>query len=100
MNNKCEGCELYENGYCTKRRKNGTANPSTRDWLSRDKYDEPLNFISVERMCCQSSIFGNEYIGLTQSDIDRIKNGEIIHIPGEYGTFIGFINGDNNNNPK
>lgn len=90
-NEKCKGCDLYTNGSCTKWRKNGKAKPSTRDWLIRDEYDEPMNFIPVERMCRKGSIFGNEYIGLTQNDIVRLKNGEIIHIPGEYGTFIGFI---------
>lgn len=88
---KCEGCDLYINKSCTKYRKNGKCEPSTRDWLNRSEYDEPMNFIPVEHMCRESSIFGNEFIGLTQSDIDRIKNGEVIHIPGEYGTFIGFI---------
>ena len=90
-NKKCEGCDLYVNGFCTKLLKNGKCEPSTRDWLIRDQYDEPMNFISVDEMCRKESIFGNEYIGLTQENIDRLKNGEVIHIPGEYGTFIGFI---------
>lgn len=30
-------------------------------------------------------------ICLTSDDIERIKNGEILHIPGEYGTFIGLV---------
>lgn len=89
-NKKCQGCELYNNGSCTKYRKNGKAEPSTRDWLTRDEDD--MSFIPVERMCRNGSIFGNNYIGLTQTDIERIQSGEIIHIPGEYGTFIGFIN--------
>ena len=95
-NEKCKGCDLYENRSCRKFRKNGACNPSTRNWLIREDYDEPMEFISVDRMCRKSSIFGNEYIGLTQSDIDRLKNGEVIHIPGEYGTFIGFITEDKN----
>lgn len=90
-NEKCQGCDLYENGHCTKWRKNGKAEPSTRDWLTRDQYEGEMSFIPVERMCREGSIFGNEYIGLTQTDIERIQSGEIIHIPGEYGTFIGFI---------
>lgn len=90
-NEKCQGCDLYENGSCRKFRKNGRCEISTRKWLIREKYDEPMNFISVERMCRMQSIFGNEFIGLSTSDIERLKNGEIIHIGGEYGTFIGFI---------
>lgn len=92
MNEKCEGCDLYENGHCTKWRNNGKAEPSTRDWFA-EYADDDMNFISVDRMCRKGSIFGNDYIGLTQTDIERLRNGEVIHIPGEYGTFIGFIEG-------
>lgn len=92
MSNKiCEGCDLYKKGHCTKWRENGECKPSTRNWLTRDQYEGDMSFISVDRMCRNSSIFGNEFIGLTQTDIERIQSGEIIHIPGEYGTFIGFI---------
>lgn len=35
---KCEGCNLYVNGHCTKFRQNGKAKPSTREWL--DEYGE------------------------------------------------------------
>lgn len=90
-NDLCIGCDLYSNGYCQKFRKNSKADPSDRSWFIRQDYEEPLNFISVDKMCRKSSIFGNEYIGLTQKDIERLKNGEVIHIAGEYGTFIGFV---------
>lgn len=83
---KCEGCDLYTNGYCTKFRQNGKAKPSTREWL--DEYGE---LIPEYRMCRKSSIFGNVYVGITLDDIERIKNGEILHISGEYGTFIGLV---------
>ena len=87
---KCEGCDLYENGHCRKFRENGKAEPSNRDWLDYLDYSE-VDYISEYRMCRKSSIFGNDYIGLTLDDIERIKNGEILHIPGEYGIFIGII---------
>lgn len=90
--NKCIGCDLYEDGRCTKWRDAQTPNVSTMEWFI--EYEEEKQFIPVERMCRNGSIFGNEYIGLTQGDIDRLKNGEIIHVPGEYGKFIGFINED------
>ena len=47
--------------------------------------------VSKDRMCRKSNIFGNDYVGITLDDIERIKNGEILHISGEYGTFIGFV---------
>ena len=94
MNEKCEGCDLYKNGHCTKWRNNGEAKPSTRDWLETyNKHDKEAGFISVDRMCRKGSIFGNFYIGLTRTDIERIQAGEIIHIPDEYGMFIGFVEG-------
>ena len=88
-------CDLCNGkGNCTKYSGNHKCKPSTKDWFADGVYGENLNFIPVDTMCRKGSIFGNEYIALTQKDIDRIKNGEIIHIPGEYGTFIGFIEGE------
>lgn len=93
-NKRCEGCELYIDKRCIKWRKNGVCKPSTRDWLIRGKNDMPMEFIPVERICRKASIFGNKFVGLTQNDIDRLKNGEVIFIGGEYGTFIGFLPGE------
>lgn len=90
--NKCEGCDLYINGYCAKYGENGRAWASNRDWLDPYKsIDTEAGFISEYRICRKSSIFGNDYVGITLDDIERIKNGEILHIPGEYGTFIGLV---------
>lgn len=88
---KCEGCDLYRNGYCVKYKNNGKAEPSTREWLYEDLDITELEFIHEDRMCRKSSIFGNDYVGITLDDIERIKNGEILHISGEYGTFIGLV---------
>ena len=88
---KCNSCDLYKDGHCTKFRKNGKCEPSTSEWLIRDEYDTPMEYIPTDKMCRYGSIFGNDYIGLSQNDIDRIKNGEVIYISGEYGIFIGFI---------
>lgn len=81
-------CDLYKHGYCTKYRKDGKCQTLGRDYLDSI---EQLNgsFITVDQMCRNCSIFGNFFIGLTLEDIERIKNGEIVHIPDEYGIFIG-----------
>ena len=84
---KCEGCDLYVDGHCKKFRQNSKAEPSDRTWL--DALDEDSEFISEYRICRKTIIFGNNYVGITLDDIERIKNGEILHISGEYGTFIG-----------
>ena len=91
-NVKCEGCDLYINESCIKYRncKNGEAILSTNDMFTLVDNDKPHEFIPVERVCRKASIFGNLFVRLTQDDIDRLRNGEIIHIGGEYGTFISF----------
>ena len=95
---KCDGCDLYVDGRCKKYGDNGKAWASNRHWLDRYKsIDEDAGFISENRICRKSSIFGNEYIGITLDDIERIKNGEILHIPGEYGTFIGLADKEKEN---
>ena len=48
--NKCEGCDLYRNGYCVKYKKNGKAESSTREWLYEDLGITELEFISEDRM--------------------------------------------------
>ena len=91
-NEKCIGCALYSpDGRCIKLRKNGKCNPSTAEWFVPDKYDEPKRFIPIDRMCRYGSIFGNDYIGLTLDDIERLKNGEVIFVSGEYGIFVGMM---------
>ena len=87
---KCQGCDLYKNGHCTKWSKNCSAQPSTIKWFTDDPI-EKLEFTSVDRVCRKSSIFGNYYIAITQSDIDRLKNGEVGYILDEYGTFICLV---------
>ena len=83
MNKLCEGCDLLGERGCRAKLK-----PSTKDWFNSE-YNTDKEFISVNRMCRKQSLFGNEWVGLTLNDIERLKNGEIIFIPGEYGTFIG-----------
>lgn len=76
--NSCGRCEKFDS-----RRK---CRPSTRSW-----FDETIeHFIPFDRVCEESSIFGNDYIMLTDDDLDRLKKGEIAHVSGEYGIFIGY----------
>ena len=89
-NASCVGCDLYIGNRCIKFSRDDRCDPSTRDWLSGDS---DVEFITVDRMCRKASIFGNDFIGLTSEDIERLKTGEIIHISGEYGIFIGFYEG-------
>ena len=85
MNTECQGCRFFENEHCKKWRKNGKCDISSRKW-----FDEEFEFTVANRMCESSSIFGNYYIGVSQEDIDRLKSGEVIHIGGEYGIYIGY----------
>lgn len=87
-NDICINCDLYKDGYCTKYREAGECEPLSRDYLDSIERLKG-SFITVDQMCSECSIFGNFFIGLTLEDIERIKNGEIVHIPDEYGMFIG-----------
>lgn len=87
-------CDLYRNGKCAKllNTRKPECQVSNREWLdSLEYYDDMASFISVSDMCRRASIFGNDYIGLTIDDINRILNGEVLHISGEYGIFIGLL---------
>lgn len=86
---KCEDCDLFDDGYCTKFKLTGKCELGSREWLESEG-----EFIPIEKMCRESSMFGNYYIGLTKNDIERIQKGEVKHMPGEYGLFIGFIDED------
>lgn len=95
---ECHGCDLYtDDGHCRKYRKNGKCVPSTKDWLNPGPYDEPLKFIPINRMCRHSSIFGTDYIGLTDEDIERLKNGEVAYLSGECEIFIGYVEKEKGN---
>ena len=86
--NNCDLCNPH--GKCEKYRHNRKCVPSTDEWLY-EEYPNRREYISVNQMCRAGSIFGNDYIGLTEDDISKLRDGEIIHVPGEYGIFIGII---------
>lgn len=95
-NEQCVGCDLYKDGHCTKYRANGAANPSSKEWFTENvssgcHLDASDAFIPVNRVCRHSSIFGNYYFGITDEDIERLKNGEVMALVNEYGIFIGYV---------
>lgn len=85
----CEGCRFFDYPHCKKWEKEGKCDISSLEW-----FNEPFDFVKINRVCCEGSVFGNYHIGITQSDIDRLKKGEIIHIGDEYGIFIGYKHPD------
>ena len=80
-------CEYYCDGLCKKFHSKQYCRPSLTSIFD----DYPDEFISKDKMCEKASIFGNYYIGLTKDDIKKLLSGEIAHIGGEYGIFIGYI---------
>lgn len=82
---------LTKNKRCSKVDERCACKPSSHDWLD----EPPDEFMPANQMCAKSSIFGNNYICLTDADIERLKNGEIAHTRGEYGIFIGYKEKDN-----
>lgn len=65
---KHKGCYCDGNGY-----------------LSPDEVVEPID---KKDMCKKSSLFGNFYIGLTDEQIEALKNGAVFVSYGEYNFYI------------
>lgn len=70
-------------GHCSKR--NGEhCKPSDKSYC-----DEEVLMIDVGQMCRHSSIFGNTYSFITNSQLEELKSGKAIYInDGEYCHFI------------
>lgn len=81
-------CKFYKNGYCDKCiAKQDKCEPSDTSW-----FDESPKFVSMDRMCENSSIFGNVYAKVTKDDLARLLNGEVIKLGAEeYNVFIGYV---------
>lgn len=87
MAKNCEGCRFYGAQHCTKYRKNGKCEPSSKKWLN-----EELTICHIDRMCELSTIFGNAYVAVTDDDIEKLKRGEALHFEcAEYGIFLGYV---------
>lgn len=79
-----ECCYKSADGHCTKWRSNGKCEPSTVNWC-----DEPVDMIEVDRMCENSSIFGNTYNFITEEQLNELRAGKAIWVgDGEYCHFI------------
>lgn len=90
--NPCTKCDLYEDGLCRKWRLEGSKpKPFERDIFSSPDEADIKEFIPIEKACRRSSIYGYNIIGLTDEDIERLKNGEVVHVSGEYSTFVGYV---------
>ena len=58
--------------------------PSTIEWC-----DDPVCIIDEDRMCRDSSIYGNTYSYITLEQIDDLMDGKVAMIDdGEYKHFI------------
>lgn len=44
----------------------------------------------MEEVCRKCSIFGNDYILLTDKDIEVLKSGKVLYLMDEYGTFLAY----------
>lgn len=83
-------CKLYKDGNCDKWITKHKCKPSDISWL-----DEHPEFVSVDRMCENASIFGNVYAKVTKEDLARLLNGEVIKLEAEeYTVFIGYVEED------
>lgn len=83
-------CKLRnKKGQCTKWRKNGKCSPSNLSWC-----EDPAETIDIDRMCERSSIFGNEFVYITEEHIQALRDGKALYISVncEYGCFIALKN--------
>ena len=78
-----------KDGHCTKRRINGICRSSNLSWC-----EDPAKTIDIDRMCEYSSIFGNEYVYITEEQFQALSEGKALYIPvnDEYGCFIALKN--------
>lgn len=86
-------CELYSDSRCSRDRRR-KCKPSSLEWL-----DDSVEVIEPNQMCCKGSIFGNYYIGVTEEQLEALKNGKVLFTLNEYGIFIG-LRKDNNSTHK
>ena len=86
MKKNCEGCQFYERGKCQKFIKDGRCNPSSAADLEKG-----FAVCDVTRMCENGSEYGNRYCGITDEDIEKLKNGDILYFVDEYGYFLGYV---------
>lgn len=85
-----EDCQFFKDGKCTKGSCLRACSPSSREWLT-DRFGQMDH---VDRMCQESSDYGNRYYAITDEDIQHLITGGILNasVGGEYMVFIGFRN--------
>lgn len=79
---------LDELGNCTKYKLIGLrpCKQSNISWC-----DKPVNVIDASRMCEVSSPYGNEYVYITEAQMNELKENNVIQIDvndGEYSVFV------------
>lgn len=64
--------------------------PSTIDMFESGK----LQQCEINQVCRKCSIFGSDFILLTDEDIEALKNGKVLYLIDEYGTFLAYKKGE------
>lgn len=89
---KPEHCE------CPHSHERGDEVRNERRWCKRKQFwcdgngnltcDEPFEVIEKREMCAKSSIFGNDYLQITEENIEDLRAGKVLYLGGEYGIFV------------
>lgn len=64
--------------------KNDKCKPMTID----DFCEGELTQCEMDQVCRRCSIFGNDFIIITDEDIEALKNGKVLYRIDEYGLFL------------
>ena len=78
-------CSKYQNGSCTRWSKNAKCSPSASDW-----FEDRVSQCDINAVCEHDSFYGNDYLYVTDEDIDALKAGKVLFRVGEYGVFIAY----------
>lgn len=49
-----------------------------------------LRQCEIDQVANKCSIFGNDFICLTDEDIEALKNNKVLYTVGEYGLFLAY----------
>lgn len=70
--------------------KNDKCEPMTIDFFQEGEIDQ----CEMEQVCRKCSLYGNDFIIITDEDIEALKNGKVLYWVDEYGTFLAYKKGE------
>lgn len=63
--------------------------------VTLEAFREEVDQCEMEQVCQNCSIYGNDFVLITDEDIEALKNGKVLYWIDEYGTFLAYKKGEN-----